>query len=75
MIYKLKLLHQWQKLHIVFNVMKLIAAPKDPIPEWKTIVIPVLSVRIMNVGLNYFIFLIFNFLSILFFYFETRVRV
>jgi len=55
--------------------MKLIAAPKDPIPEWKTTVISALSVRIMNIELDYFIFLIFNFLSILFFYFGTRVRV
>jgi len=55
--------------------MKLIAASKDQIPEWKTTAIPALSVRIINIELDYFIFLIFNFLSILFFYFETRVRV
>jgi len=44
MVYKLKLSCQWQWLHPVFNVVKLIATLEDPILEQKIIIpsIPVI---------------------------------
>ena len=42
--YKLKLSHAWQRLHLVFNVVKLITVPKDPILEQKTTVVLILVI-------------------------------
>ena len=41
MAYKLKLPCQWQRLYLVFNVVKLIAALEDPITEQKLTIVPI----------------------------------